>query len=76
MEAKRLLVEAGLSLISVRRQCELIGLNRASYYLTPAVESAENLTLMRLLDEQYLQTPFYGQRRGRSGCAARATLSM
>ncbi|MEZ4710663.1 MAG: hypothetical protein R3A44_25930 [Caldilineaceae bacterium] len=32
-----------------------IGLNRASYYLTPAVESAENLTLMRLLDEQYLQ---------------------
>lgn len=63
VEAKRLLIEPGHGQISVRRQCELIGLNRASYYLTPAVESAENLTLMRLLDEQYLQTPFYGRRR-------------
>jgi putative transposase len=47
----------------VRWQCELIGLHRASYSLTPAAESAENLTLMRLLDEQSLQTPFYGRRR-------------
>lgn len=45
------------------RQCELIGLNRASYYYQPhhpAGESAENLKLMRLLDEQYTLTPFYG----------------
>jgi putative transposase len=49
--------------LSVRRQCELLGLNRASVYRTPRTESPENLALMRRLDEQYLKTPFYGSRR-------------
>jgi len=47
----------------VRRQCELVGLNRATFYLAPAQETRENLQLMRLIDEQYLQTPFYGSRK-------------
>jgi putative transposase len=38
----------------------LIGLSRASFYYEPGGESAENLLLMRLLDEQYTRTPFYG----------------
>ena len=46
--------------ISVRRQCELLDLNRASYYYRPATESALNLELMRRIDEQYLELPFYG----------------
>jgi putative transposase len=46
--------------LSIRRQCELLGLNRATLYYEPAGESAENLHLMRLIDEQYLRTPFYG----------------
>jgi putative transposase len=46
--------------LSIRRQCELVGLNRATFYYEPAGESAENLLLMRLIDEQYLRTPFYG----------------
>lgn len=46
--------------LSVRQQCELIGLNRATYYYEPATESALNLELMRLIDEQYMRTPFYG----------------
>lgn len=37
-----------------------MGLNRASFYYQPAQESDLNLTLMRLIDEQYLKTPFYG----------------
>ena len=49
--------------ISVRRQCELLGVNRASLYYTPVGESEENLRLMRLIDEQYTKTPFYGSRR-------------
>ncbi len=49
--------------ISVRRQCELLTLNRATYYYEPALESPLNLELMRLLDEQYMRTPFYGWRR-------------
>ncbi len=46
--------------ISIQRQCELINLPRSSYYYAPATETAYNLMLMRLLDEQYTKTPFYG----------------
>ncbi len=38
----------------------MIGLPRATYYYQPSSESAFNLQLMRLIDEQYLKTPFYG----------------
>src|SRR5262249_57477659 len=59
-DQKRQLIEPDNNSISVCRQCELIGLPRASFYYEPAGESAENLLLMRLLDEQYTRTPFYG----------------
>jgi len=49
--------------LSVRRQCELLGLNRSSLYYEAAPESAENLRLMRLLDEEYTAHPFFGSRR-------------
>jgi putative transposase len=49
--------------LSVRRQCELLDVNRSSYYLEPAAESEENLRLMRLIDQQFMRTPFYGSRR-------------
>ncbi len=49
--------------LSIRRQCELIGLNRSSFYMKPVSESSLNLELMRQIDEQYLKTPFYGVRR-------------
>ena len=42
------------------RQCELLGLSRAGFYYEPRGESAENLQLLRWLDEQYTRTPFYG----------------
>jgi putative transposase len=46
------------------RQCELVGLPRSSYYYGDGGgESDENLQLMRLIDEQYLRTPFYGSPR-------------
>jgi putative transposase len=47
----------------VRRQCELLGLNRSTLYYAAASETPENLRLMRLLDEQYTACPFYGSRR-------------
>ena len=49
--------------MSVRQQCELLGLHRATAYYTPVGETEENLCLMRRIDEQYLKTPFYGSRR-------------
>jgi len=53
--------------LSVRRQCELLSLPRSSYYRPCALleESAENLQLMRLIDEEYLRHPFYGTRKMR-----------
>ena len=56
-------MEAGQGDISVRRQCELLGVNRSGLYYQPVGESAENLTLMRLIDEEYTRHPFYGTRR-------------
>jgi putative transposase len=63
LEEKRLMVEADNRRISVRRQCELLGLHRSGLYYQPRAESAETLELMNLLDEQYTRTPFYGVRR-------------
>ena len=47
---------------SLRRQCALLGVSRSGIYAAarPAGEKAENLLLMRLLDEQYTATPYYG----------------
>jgi len=44
----------------VARQCKLTGLSRSGLYYEPQGESALNLKLMRLLDEQYTRTPFFG----------------
>ena len=49
--------------ISLTRQCELLFIHRSGLYYKPVPESEQNLHLMRLLDEQYLNTPFYGIRR-------------
>ncbi len=49
--------------ISVRRQCELLGLPRSSYYREPVGESEENLELMGVIDEEYTRHPFYGSRK-------------
>ena len=58
--AKCALIEPEHSQLSIRRQCELLGLNRTTFYYQPVPESAFNLHLMRLIDEQYLRTPFFG----------------
>ena len=59
---RRALVELDGEL-SVVRQCELLGVNRSSVYYRPASETELNLELMRLIDQQYTKTPFYGSRR-------------
>lgn len=65
------MIEAGHPALSVRRQCELLGLSRSRLYYGPAGESAEDLRLMRLIDEQYTARPFYGSRRMAAWLAGR-----
>lgn len=49
--------------LSIVRQCKLLGISRSGLYYQPAGISGEDLTLMKLIDRQYLATPFYGTRR-------------
>lgn len=46
--------------ISIRRQCELLEVSRSRLYYEPVGESQENLTLMRLMDEEFLEHPTHG----------------
>jgi putative transposase len=49
--------------LSVRRQCQLLGLNRSTLYYDPVPADPEDLRLMALIDEEYTRHPFYGSRR-------------
>lgn len=62
MTARRSLVEANGE-PSMRRQCELLGVNRSSLYYEPVEPDAEELALMRRMDELHLKYPFYGSRK-------------
>lgn len=57
------MIDANHPQLSVRRQCELLGVSRSAYYHRPAGETPENLELMRLIDEQHLRCPFFGRRQ-------------
>tara|TARA_B100000676_G_C18000725_1_gene800691 strand:- start:200 stop:1012 length:813 start_codon:yes stop_codon:yes gene_type:complete len=46
--------------LSVKRQCELLEVCRSSFYYVPQQEGSPNQELMRLIDKQYMETPFYG----------------
>ena len=49
--------------LSLSRQCRLLSISRSSVYHTSQGESAENLELMRRIDELFLKYPFYGSRQ-------------
>ena len=49
--------------LSVVRQCELVSISRSGFYYRPAGETPLNLTLMQLIDAQFLETPWYGSRQ-------------
>ena len=49
--------------LSILKQCKLLQISRSSYYYTPQSESDYNLTLMKIIDSEYLQYPFFGSRQ-------------
>ena len=52
--------------LSVMNQCQLLNISRSSFYYKPKPIKAEDLQLMRLIDEQYLKTPSWGSRSMRN----------
>ncbi len=57
------MLEPGHKTISLRRQCRLLGLNRATAHYRPRAESPEQLALKEAIDAQYTARPFYGVAR-------------
>lgn len=60
---RRELIEPDHPQLSITRQCELVSISRSSYYGPAKGEPAVNLDLMRLIDGQFLETPWYGSRQ-------------
>ena len=57
------MVEPGDPGLSITKQCELLQISRSSWYYEAIGESELNIKLMRLIDEQFLDTPYYGARQ-------------
>ena len=57
------MIEPNLPGLSVGKQCALLSISRSSFYYEPKGESEMNLDLMRVIDKQFLETPFYGVRQ-------------
>jgi putative transposase len=60
---RRAMVDNQNSSLSIAQQCKILSIHRSGLYYKPCSESDENLTILRLLDEQYFKTPFYGVRK-------------
>lgn len=54
------MVESNHEALSVNKQLDLVSISSSSFYYVPKGESEENRAILRLLDEQYFKTPFYG----------------
>ncbi|WP_423206342.1 IS3 family transposase [Paracoccus yeei] len=59
-QVRRGMIERSHPTLSVGAQCRLLSISRSSFYYAPRGETEMNLTLMRLIDRQFLETPFYG----------------
>ena len=49
--------------LSIGKQCKLLSISRSSFYYQPRGETTLNLMLMRQIDKQFLETPFFGVRQ-------------
>ena len=57
------MIEPANANLPIGKQCKLLSIPRSSFYYQPKGETALNLMLMRLIDEQFLETPFFGVRQ-------------
>ncbi len=67
VEERRRLIEPESGELSIRSQCELLGLHRSNYYYEPVKISEETVWVMRRIDEIFTECPFYGSRKIREG---------
>jgi putative transposase len=63
LDRRRQMIEPGHPQLSIVRQCELVSISRSGFYHRPAAETPLNLELMRRIDVQFLEAPWYGSRQ-------------
>jgi len=63
IDEKRQMIEQNNILLSIKRQCELLGLSRAAYYYEPESVSDEQQILLNIVDQIYTEHPYFGHRR-------------
>ena len=63
MAEKKAMVDAQHPILSISRQCELLGLSRSVFYYQPATAKEENFILMEEINKKYLKHPFFGTRK-------------
>ena len=69
------MVENAAAAPSLRRQCELLRVSRSGLAYTPVAPDAEELALMRRIDELHLKHPFYGSRMLSFTCSREGRLA-
>ncbi|GLI24785.1 putative transposase [Xanthobacter flavus] len=57
------MIEPNHPTLPITRQCALVDISRSAFYGGPRIESAETLALMRAVDAQFMETPWYGSRQ-------------
>lgn len=62
MDRRREMIEPEQTVLSITRQCALIGIRRSAWYGLVRTHSPLNLALMKQIDAQFTETPFYGRR--------------
>lgn len=60
---RKTLIEPESDIFSIAKQCELLGVNRSSYYYKPKPIDPDTLALMRRIDEIHTEFPYYGEPR-------------
>jgi putative transposase len=65
VERRRAMIEPAHPGLSIVRQCALLQMSRSGRYYRPTGENAATLALMRLIDEAFLECPYYGSRQMR-----------
>ena len=63
VDRRRAMVEPAHHRLSISAQCRLLRIGRSSYYYAPVPEPDETLALMTVIDETFMDCPWYGSRQ-------------
>ena len=63
MEARKNMIDSNSTNLSIAKQCDLLILNKSTYYYKQRGLTARDLEIMKVIDEIYTERPYFGARR-------------